>query len=539
MAIGFALNNLRSRNIRSIVADNGVRSIRSSNEAPVGFFQRIANWVGQLFGGLLEYGGWLTDTLRSVVSFSFTGAWGLIVQTVSNIYNFNWQVTDEDLDRRIEALRNGLITRFGGALGQTVGWLACGVAPALGIMTFNELLGAYLLKEVGEEAVDELSSELVGLIRASFNLEAQKTIITAFKNTRKAIKKWNNGLEENSWERSVLDRLFDGRSEDLLNTWGDEGRKPWSFRIWVEDRIESIESEPLQNFVEEFYEEFIDACVEAGYVIAGGLDSYVLQQQMTADATNGNERIVQVIPDREADDPSNPTSNERLTLAGSERDIRSQLPQVMTSYQMIENRDVGQWVGQPVAEAVKTSPNDITLRILLYSNKTPPVRDSEQQASITIPDVKRTALDFNKIKEAVGGKNGYTYGRFRGKARLDNGKTITCYANSANNAEDRLKALAELVDPDIVGITVTEEVKTGARANGKPLEKNPIKIYPFSIYVENKEKILNQSTDQNGFQTLDGTYKRKWNRIQIWPDDKPSDFDDVIAELLKTKGQNN
>jgi len=536
MAIGFALRNLRSRNIRSIVAENGVRSIRSSEEAPVGFFQRIVNWVGQLFSGLLKYGGWLTDTLRSVVSFSFTGAWGLIVQTVSNIYNFNWQVTDEDLDQRIDQLRNAVIGQYGSALGQTTGWLACGVAPALGIMTFNELLGAYLLKEVGEEAVDELSSQLVGLIRASFNLEAQKVMTSAFKNTRKAVKKWNKGLEENSWERKVLDSVFGGRSEDLLKTWGDKDRKPWSFRIWVEDKIESIESEPLKTFVEQFYEEFVESCVEAGYVIAQGLDSYVLQQQMTADATNGNERIVQVIPDREADDNSSPTSNERLTLAGSERDIRSQLPQVMTNYQMVENRDVGQWIGTPVAENIRNSPNELTLRIQLFSNKTPPVRDALQRASVTLPDVKPSSLDFFKIKDAVGGNNGYTYGRFMAKARLDNGKSIVCYANTSQNAENRIKELAELIEPDILGITVTEEIKTGARANGQPLQKQPIRIYPYSIYVENKQKILNQSTNPQGLPSLEGTYRRKSNRVEIWPNEKPNDFDLIIQELLRTQG---
>ena len=76
------------------------------------------------------------------------------------------------------------------------------------------------------------------------------------------------------------------------------------------------------------------------------------------------------------------------------------------------------------------------------------------------------------------------------------------------------------------------------RANGKPLEKESIKIYPFSIYLENKEKILNQSTDAGGFQTLSGSYRKKESRIEIWREQKPSNFDERINELFKTSGSN-
>ena len=532
MPAGLRLNNLRSRSIRSnIVGSDGVRSITSSGQSSVGLFGRLTSFFGNLFNATLNFGGWIIQQLVSTISFSFTGAWGLFNQVVANIYNFNWQTTDEQLDQQLESMRNALIGQYGGALGNAVGWLACGVAPAAGIFAFNELLGAYLLKEVGEEALDEISGNIVALLRSSFRLFAQEKVINTFKNTRKTIKKWNEGLSKNSWERKALDYFFAGRSDDLIRTWGDKDRKPWSFRIWVEQRIESIQSEPIRNFVEEFYDELIDSCVEAGYVIAGGLDTWVLQQQMTADAVHGQQRLVTIQPDRESE-------NETITLAGNEQTVRAQLPQVLAQHQMIENRDIGQWVGETIRDSTRANPSELTVRLLLYSEKKPPYSRAKQRTTITLHDFNSGDLNWRKIKNAIGGATGYTYGRFRGTAKLSNGRQLVCYCSTDREAEDLLKELEKLIDPDIQAISITEERRTGARANGKPLQKQPIKIYPAYLYIESKQRILNQGTDDQGFQTLDGTYNTRRFRVPLFTDEKPTNFDEIVRDALRVPGIN-
>lgn len=526
------LSELASRTVRSnIVGESGIREIAPSGEEPTGLWARITSFVGFLFGELLNFGGWIVGWIGSAISFTFTDIWGLIVQTTQFVYTFNWQQTDEQLDQYVKNMQASLSGQFGGTLGQLTGWLACGIIPSAGIFAFNEPLGLYLLKNVGEEALDELLGELENLIRASLRLTAQASLIKRFKNTRQAIKKWNKEKDADDWEIQFLNDVFGGDIQDLIDSWGDEGNPPWSFQKAVEEKVDAIKNPNLRNFVEEFLEELAESCVEAGYVLAQGLDSWVLQSKMQRDEIWGQEQVIEVTPDREIQD-------ERIIVAGGENLVRGQIPQTLSNYQLVENRDVGQWVGQPVAESTQKSPNELTLRILLYSKKTPPVREAKQQVSITLPDVKRGKLDFDAIKRAVGGRNGYTYGRFLGKARLDNGKSLYVYSDSSGNAEERLKELAELIEPEILGITVTEEVKTGQRANGKPLEKQPIKVYPFSIYLENKQKILNQSTDEKGFQTLGGSYRKKESRIEIWRDEKPSDFDERINELLQTEGAN-
>lgn len=528
MPIAIQSSNLISRSARqTVTGGNGIRTISPGGQqgGGGGFLSNVFGWITNLVSS--GWGEYFKVMLG--LKFTFSSLWGLFTQTVTFIYNFNWQATDAQLDQQYQGAINTLAGQYGGAVGRALGYLVCGIIPSAAIMKFNPLMGAYILEQVGEEALDDLAGELANLITSSFRVAAQGFIISGFKNARRAIKKWNDEAPSDSWERTVLKNTLGPNIGNVIDTWGDEGRKPWSFRRWVEKGIESIKNQALQNFVEEAYEEFLDSCVEAGFLVAGGLDSWILQRQMQTNQIVGQQRVVELTPDRSIPE-------ERIILAGGENEIRSQLPQVMSSYNLVENRDVGQWLGQPVSEDVRQSPNELTLRFQLYSVKTPPVGGAKQRVSITVPDPSKAKLDFNTLKAALGGSNGYMYGRFLGRAALDNGKSIYCYAGSSQEAEDRLIALSNLVDAEVLGITVTEEIKTGMRANGKPLQKKNIRVYPYSVYLENKQKVLNQSTDGEGFNTLSGSYKQKRNRIQIWMDQKPEDFDQIIQELLQTEG---
>ena len=528
MGIQLVSSALKSRGVRSSLGNNGIRRIgRQANGS--GFFGSITGFFGNLFDKLVAFQGWFATNIAGSINFSFTDAWGLIVQTTSFIYNFNWQASDEQLDQKAQALQNALAGQLGDLVGTTLGQIICGIVPSAGIAYVNPLMGAYLLQYVGEEAFDEIASELVSFLRSTFRAASQTYIINKYKNTRKAIKEFNKNLDPDSWQRQVLDSAFGGNSDNLIKTWGDEDRKPWSFRIWVEDSIESIKNPQLQNFVEDAYDSFLDSCVEAGYTVAEGLDSWVLQQQMTADRVNGEQRIVRVQPDREAED-------EDFILAGGENNIRSQLPMVMANHQMVENRDIGQWVGETIRDSTSVSPSELTVRLVLYSRKTPPYSKAKQSATITLHDFKKSKLDWNTIKQALGGNNGYSYGRFRATAKLDSGRQLVVYASSENEAEKRILELEQLIDPEIQALNITEEKKSGARANGKPLQKKPIKIYPAFMYIQAKQRILNEGTDQQGFQTLDGTWNSRRFTIELFPDTKPDDFEQVVASAIKTPG---
>jgi hypothetical protein len=127
----------------------------------VGILETIIN-------GALRFGNFLISGIVSLISFSFTKLWSWIVSGVQFIYNFDWNISDTAIDKQIEGLWNSFGGILGGAVGRTIGWIGCGLVPAATVFSFNQSMGAYLLKEVGEQAIDEMLDAASEVINAGF-----------------------------------------------------------------------------------------------------------------------------------------------------------------------------------------------------------------------------------------------------------------------------------------------------------------------------------------------------------------------------------
>jgi hypothetical protein len=268
MPIQIALGALRSRAVRSAVTAGGVRVLNNAllGEEQQHEGQTIQRWVN---GSLRFVTNWLVKPLFNLVTgfirWSWEALWSGIIAATQFLYNFNWNISDAELDRQIEQTWNQLAGTAGGTLGNAVGWLACGVLPGTIIFTFNEPLGAYILKNVGEEALEELASNLSNLTRLTFAAASKHAFAYLFKKIRRRI-----------------------RGEV------PEDAKPWSFANQVEEAVESIPNEAMKNFTEEFLEEAAEACIEAGYVVANSLDSWTASQRMSREALMGEQRVIEI-----------------------------------------------------------------------------------------------------------------------------------------------------------------------------------------------------------------------------------------------------
>lgn len=286
--------------------------------------------------------------------------------------------------------------------------------------------------------------------------------------------------------------------------------------------------------MEEFAEEFAESCIEAGYIVAGELDQWVAEQQTKKDQLLGEQKIIEITPNREAD-------REKIILAGHESIIKATLPLVLSTHQQIENRDIGQWAGELLRENLRTAPRRLELKILLYSEASPPfspVGKFVQRVQITIPEIKRSALDWNRIKSAVGGINGYMWGRFKTITKLIDdqgnfGGLLKVYGASADESQDITYKLLQLTDYDLATQDTTEELKTGRRAAGRAMAKEAIRVYPAYMILTNAQKVINE---EEGRATLSGAYKYKSDRLELWTKTKPINFDQTIRELLTTQG---
>lgn len=394
------------------------------------------------------------------------------------------------------------------------------------LLKFNKPLALYILKEVGEEGLEEFASNLAVLIRQSSIGLTQWLALTAFKNIRRFIKE--AAKNPDSAISKVGNLIFGSKFENMVKSWGEEGSKPWSFALAFEEWIESIENPYLQEFTEEFFDEAFDACQEAIFVVAASAESFLMQQRLANEQILGPERVVEILPDRSTER----IGAERLIIAGPEQLVRANMINAGVMYQMLDNRDVGQIVGEPVPDVVRNAEWENMITIQWRGVKTPPWRDS-LRAQCSIKGVSRSKLDWELIKRLAGGTNGRMWGRFEIEAATNIGKP-TLWAATAEQGIDELTALIEgLTDQEIYGIDPREETKSGKRKKHESLYKQPTRVYPAFVTIINKTKILNEL---DGRAEYSGVYKQKPYRMPLWTDNRPSDWDQMIQEIFHTPG---
>lgn len=511
-------STLQSESIRNQIGQNGLRIFKSAFET------QEEDENGNVIGWLWNAGGRLIGLIGNVfklIGIGFTALWGLFVSTVQYIWNFNWNMTDTEIDTQIQNSWNALAGMLGGTVGNAFGYLACGVLPGAFIFSFNEPMGAYVLKNVTEEMAEEFIANLNNLVRYTFMSSVQSLLLWGFKNVRKFIKT----------NAAFFQSIFGGNTEKVLRAWGEPSSKPWSFASEVDEAVESIDNTFVRNFVEEFLEEAWDGCVEAGYVVANSLDSYIAQQKVAEQQglPLGEQRYVEITPDRN-------NENERIILAGPERPLRNAITQTLANYQLIENRDLGSFVGMPADDYLRAKPQSIRLVITFMSNQQPPWQARNGQrlvvATYGIPDVKRSKCDWETIKLACGGKNGYLWGRFRATGILSNGRQMQVMGATADEAEDRLRALIALSDAELVKKPTLSEDRS-EDLSGSYL-KQPTRVYPAYFTIMNQYKI--PGARGSGVPLSTGLYNRKNDKILLWPEEKPIGTDERISELLLKPG---
>ena len=516
-ALELVASDLISRSERSAIGErvfDPSGDIEEQKDDDGGLIASIWKGLGRLTGFIIK----VAKAILSGIAFSFQAIWGVCVQSALNLYFFDWNQTDEELDQVVRANYNALGGALGGAAGTSVGYLLCGALPAVSIFAFNEGLGAYLLKEVGAAYLDEISGQLSAVVASTWRALSTHFMIWSFKNVRKWLKKDDNFFAQ---------VIFGERYADIKKSWGEQNTPSWSFAIGVENWIESIKNPFFRAFAEEFVEEGIEACIEAGYVITGGIDQYIIGQKLAQQSVLGKERAVEVIPNRDIPE-------ERIILAGPEEVVKSAITNALAMHTIYQNRDVGQIVGVPLESYQRATANVRSLTISWYEKPKPPWGQAARygrRASYSIPDISLASLDWEKIKLAAGGKNGFIWGPFRATAKLSNGRQMACYGGSPDEAEELLRALASLSTADILTLNISQEKNVGRRAQYPELRKARTRLYPAyaSLIIRRPAR----SSDEGRRDLDDGVKRvREQARIELWPESKPADFEEIIQSAI-------
>jgi hypothetical protein len=217
--------------------------------------------AGRAIGGralyLLGHPGALVSRLLTGVTVGAVMRWcaGKAMQLI----NFNWNQTDEALEKRIETAQSRLWSVAGGSLGSLLGTVLCGIAPGVKITRVNPSKLA-AIKEVNQELYEEAIPQIRNLINATIRVGTTAAFVQIYKNARKWLKSLSPTIKKIPF--------VGGTIASWLDQWGAPDAKPWSINSGVQAVIKTIDDKNIQEFYEEAWEEFIESCQEGVFVLS-------------------------------------------------------------------------------------------------------------------------------------------------------------------------------------------------------------------------------------------------------------------------------
>ncbi|WP_434222598.1 hypothetical protein ACOKW7_09240 [Limnospira platensis CENA597] len=245
-----------------------------------------------------SFGGWLWEGITKFLSnFSFEKVATFITSNWDSFWNFNWNISDSDIDRNIQNIAGQFITTTAGFLGNMAGKLVCGVLPVAGLAFLNKAAAMHVALSKGHEMLMEVSTAVGSYVKQSFNMAMKAIAWTLFKHGRRVVKMFLD-KSPSTLATAIVSMVPGGKG--TIEKWGDEKGEEWSFG---KQRREAREKLPEkydgnintiwnQDSSEEFGDEFSENCKEAIVLVAQGLDEYMALQRI---AENRQQQLVNAV----------------------------------------------------------------------------------------------------------------------------------------------------------------------------------------------------------------------------------------------------
>ncbi len=182
-----------------------------------------------------------------------------------------------------------------------------------------------------------------------------------------------------------------------------------------------------------------------------------------------------------------------IILRGTEETLKPIITLLIGIAQLLEAKDIGQFVGEPLIENVSAMPHTSKLKLILCNARQPPftapVGGRLIKAEYQIPDINPQKITWQGVKDACGGANGFMWGNWLATSRLDNGRQMHAYGATAIEADNMLERMLTLTTAKSLTRSSTELKKVGRRAKGQGLYREPTRIYPLYFHVINTKRI--------------------------------------------------
>jgi hypothetical protein len=234
-------------------------------------------------------------------------------------------------------------------------------------------------------------------------------------------------------------------------------------------------------------------------------------------------------------------------ITGEPEDLRTTLPTVLQILNQLENINVGTIVAERAIESLRfKNVSDLMVTIYWSTSKNPPhwkplanYNNKVLRPYLTLTGVDRRKLaDWDLVKSLAGGNRIVNYGMHRAIAQLSNGSKLVLHRGSVDSAKSDLK---NFIDNLLDGIEVltftsgTEADDIGVKKVGENLYKPRQRIYPHSIAIINKQKMIRSERLANtGRQLIDGKFAFQQSpKMPLWWDKKPMGWDRWVQEYTQ------
>lgn len=470
MALSLNLPTLRSRVEGAKI--KAKRAVGGLGKGLKGILQKIVRFAGWAFGQICKF-----------FDLSFDKLWDVIVEGYFAIKYFDWNETDANLEKQIEANNQRILNVGAEVLGEQLGFGVVRLA--------NFFLGRFFGKKGKEKAAKikvPVLSARVGLALAEEGQEEAVAGLRRFLTTTATAQIGNAFINSVLWARRS--KLFGLESITKPQSNGSINQK-------IEEKIQQL-PEFLRQPVENFIEGFEDGIIEAGYVVATTIDDHVAAMRYAQ--RSGYQRTVEVKPEKD--------SEEKLTFTGTQQEVKEQMQLTMYgTYPLIENRDIGEYFGNPIDEQIKLMPQLRTLKLHFNEYENPPFRRKGvlgKRIEISVPDCK-VGLSWQDLKSRV---RPFLSGDVFVKGHLKNGRPIQGWFVSEREGITTLTELAGLS---------TEALDADSFRSSKGTVNEPTKrtkkVYPVKAALVFPKRKRGDRTGLVG----------NAQRLELWQSEAPKD----------------
>ena len=290
MTILMQLDKLQSRIARLEIGNGGVRKMTNTAIAKfIGTGGGLKKFLGV---GLLRFSGFLVgevfNFLLAGITINFTSLWGLIVREVGFLWTFDWNKPDEKIWEEIKSEKKAVAGIAAYGVGNALGYAVCGVLPSATIYRFNDALALHIFETLGETALFDVAANVAITIQMASQVAAHAAFAYAFVNVRSLLKPENNELLTKLTSRGKM-------SKEEIKKALEERDKPWTFAKKFNEKVETIENKTVQELVKQGVQGFTQSCIQSGYVVAGGLDSFLASAKKANNGILGAEETVEIL----------------------------------------------------------------------------------------------------------------------------------------------------------------------------------------------------------------------------------------------------